>query len=158
MAELQLVKQPGGILRPANQSDADALAKIGNGRLVHADIKQPRNPLFHRKLFALLNLAFEYWQPERAIDDKTGIAPEKNFDRFRKDVLILAGFRTMVVNVRNEVRYEAQSISFASMDDTEFHRVYRAVFGVCWRLVLSKVPNMTEQEAERVINNLLAFD
>lgn len=156
--EIQVIKMAGGMLRPANQVDADALAKIANGRLVFADMKQPRNPLFHRKFFALLNLAFEYWQPDQGIDTKTGLSPEKNFDRFRKDVLILAGFRKLVVNVKGETRYEAESISFASMDDTEFHSVYRSVFSVCWRLVLSKVQGMTESEVDRIINHLLSFD
>jgi hypothetical protein len=28
-----------------------------------ADFKQVRNPAFHRRFFALLNLGFEYWEP-----------------------------------------------------------------------------------------------
>jgi hypothetical protein len=30
---------------------------------LYADFKQARNPAFHRKFFALLNLGFDYWQP-----------------------------------------------------------------------------------------------
>jgi hypothetical protein len=31
--------------------------------VLYADFKQARNPAFHRKFFALLNLGFDYWQP-----------------------------------------------------------------------------------------------
>lgn len=154
--EVQLVKQPGGILRPANQVDADAMAKIANGRLIHVELKQPRNPMFHRKFFAMLNFAFEYWTPET--ESVNGMTPEKNFERFRKDVMILAGYRTLVVNVRNEVRYEAESISFGKMDDTRFSEVYRSVFNVLWGLVLGKVPDMTPEVAENTINQMLSYD
>lgn len=158
MAEFQLIKMPGGTLRPANQDDADRLQRIENGRLVLADIKQPRNPLFHRKLFALLNFAFDYWTPEPMDFDEMTIEPEKSFDRFRKDVLILSGFRYAVVNIKNQVRYEAESISFAEMDETRFHEVYRAVFSTLWRMILSKVQGMTQQDVDNAINQLLSFD
>lgn len=158
MAEIQMIKVAGGMLRPANQADVDALEKVRNGNLVHVDFKQPRNPLFHRKFFALLNFAFEYWTPEPVLLDGAAIEPEKNFERFRKDMLILAGFRHAVVNVKNQVRYEADSISFASMDDMTFHDVYRAVFNVCWRMVLRHVRGMTEALAEQTINQMLSYD
>jgi hypothetical protein len=127
MAELSLIKHPGGSFTPANDADVEACSKIKNGAYVLANIKQPRNPQFHRKFFALLNFAFEYWEPD---EEHMGIKTEKNFDRFRKDVLIIAGFRKVVVSIRNEARYEAESISFAKMDETRFNEVYRAVFRV----------------------------
>lgn len=158
MTEVQLVKHGQG-LRPANEVDAAALQKIKTGALVLAEIKQPRNPKFHRKFFALLNLAFEYWAPGPVtLPDGSQIEAEKCFDRFRKDVLILAGFRKTVVNVKGEARLEAESVSFSSMDETRFNEVYRAAFGVCWRLVLRHIPGMTEQQAENTINQMLSFD
>jgi len=158
VADIQLIKMPGGLLRGANEPDAEVINAIKNGKRVRAKYAQPSNSLFHRKLFALLNFAFDYWQPDIEIHDKLGIVPEKNFDRFRADVLILSGFRKLVVNVKGEVRYEAESISFANMDDTRFHEVYKAVFGTCWRLVLKNVQGMTEQVAHNTINTLLSFD
>lgn len=158
MAEIQLVKQSGS-LRPANEVDADVMRKIKTGALVLADIRQPRNPRFHRKFFALLNLAFDYWRPGPVtMPDGQQIDAEKNFERFRKDVLILAGFRKTVVNIKGEARLEADSISFASMDETQFNEVYKAVFSVCWRLVLRHIPNMTEEHAHNVINSMMEFD
>ncbi|MDS1351987.1 bacteriophage protein, partial [Klebsiella pneumoniae] len=37
--------------------------KIRLGAVLYSDFKQARNPAFHRKFFALLNLGFDYWQP-----------------------------------------------------------------------------------------------
>ena len=158
MATVQFVKQPGGVFRPANQSDYDSVSRIKNGALVHAEVKQPRNPYFHRKFYAMLNFAFDYWEPEPIEYNGELLTPEKNFDRFRKDVTILAGYRVMTVNIKNEARYEAISISFASMDETEFAELYQAVFNVLWRMVLFKTQGMTPEIAENSINQLLSFD
>jgi hypothetical protein len=158
VAEMQLIKHAGS-LRPANQTDADKLAKVKQGALVLADIRQPRNSRYHRKFMAMLDMAFDYWEPgEVTLPDGVKIEAGKDFDRFRKDVTILAGFRHPVVNIKGEVRYEADSISFSSMDEGRFNEVYKAVFGVCWRLVLRKIPGMTESVAENTINQMMAFD
>jgi hypothetical protein len=154
---VNLIKSPGGNLRPADESDAETISGIKNGSLVYAEFKQPRNPQFHRRFFAMLNFAYEYFQPEIPIT-KSGVVPERNFDKFREDVTILAGFYDVVVNIKGEARYQAKSISFGSMEDMEFQDLYKAVFGVCWRMVLSKVNGMTEQVAENVINSMMSFD
>jgi hypothetical protein len=158
MPEIHFIKMAGGMLRPADQSDADAMEKVQNGSLVSGEFKQPRNAKFHRKFFAMLNFAYEYWTPEPIKLDNMTVEPEKNFERFRKDVLILAGYRHAVVNIKNEVRFEADSISFAKMDDIEFQSVYAAVFSVCWKQVLQNVQGMTQAIADNTIMSMLSFD
>ncbi len=134
--QLALIKMPGGMFRPANESDAEIVEKIANNRYVTADIKQVRNPAFHAKFFALLNFGYQYFEPEpQMIREMEAV---KNFDRFREDVTILAGHREAVVNIKNEVRFVAKSISFGSMDELEFNELYKTVFEVIWRLVVSK--------------------
>ncbi|MED5757826.1 DUF1367 family protein [Enterobacter roggenkampii] len=62
--QLQLIKQSSGILIPATPETSDFLhSKCKLGAVLVADFKQVRNPAFHRKFFALLNLGFEYWEP-----------------------------------------------------------------------------------------------
>ncbi len=64
MAQLQLIKQSSGILIPATSETSDILqSKIRLGAVLEADFRQLRNPAFHRRFFALLNLGFEYWEP-----------------------------------------------------------------------------------------------
>ena len=64
MAQLQLIKQSSEILIPATPETSDILqSKIKLGAVLVAEFKQVRNPAFHRRFFALLNLGFEYWEP-----------------------------------------------------------------------------------------------
>lgn len=62
--ELQLIKHSSGILIPATPETSDVLqSKIKLGAVLVAEFRQVRNPAFHRRFFALLNLGFEYWEP-----------------------------------------------------------------------------------------------
>ncbi|WP_196615809.1 DUF1367 family protein [Citrobacter braakii] len=62
--ELQLIKHSSGILIPATPETSDILqSKIKLGSVLVAEFRQVRNPAFHRRFFALLNLGFEYWEP-----------------------------------------------------------------------------------------------
>lgn len=62
--QLHLIKQSQGILIPATQETSDFLqSKCKLGSVLVADFKLVRNPAFHRRFFALLNLGFEYWEP-----------------------------------------------------------------------------------------------
>ena len=62
--ELQLIKHSSGILIPATPETSDLLqSKIKLGSVLVAEFRQVRNPAFHRRFFALLNLGFEYWEP-----------------------------------------------------------------------------------------------
>ncbi|WP_314417759.1 DUF1367 family protein [Pseudescherichia vulneris] len=62
--QLQLIKQSPGILIPATPETSDFLhSKCKLGAVLVADFKQVRNPAYHRRFFALLNLGFEYWEP-----------------------------------------------------------------------------------------------
>ncbi|EGT0646960.1 DUF1367 family protein [Citrobacter braakii] len=64
MAQLQLIKQSSEVLIPATPETSDILqSKIKLGAVLVAEFKQVRNPAFHRRFFALLNLGFEYWEP-----------------------------------------------------------------------------------------------
>lgn len=64
MVQLQLIKQSNGILIPATPETSDYLqTKIKLGAILEADFKQVRDPVRHRRFFALLNLGFEYWEP-----------------------------------------------------------------------------------------------
>lgn len=62
--ELQLIKHHSGILIPATPETSEILqSKIKLGDILVAEFKRARNPAFHRRFFALLNLGFEYWEP-----------------------------------------------------------------------------------------------
>ena len=115
----------------------------------------PRNPKYHRKFFALLNYAFEAWEPDRQRKSYKGRPVQKNFDQFREDVLIQAGFYEQTFNLYGEMKLKAHSISFAKMDDAEFERVYSAVVDVILEQVLSSYAG--REELEEVVNQVMGF-
>lgn len=157
MTELVLVKTPGGALAPADEEARALVEKLKAGQGVRATIKRARNVRFHRKAFALFKLAFDVWEPVTPLEYQ-GLPVAKDFDRFRKDMTILAGFYKAVYNARGEVRLEAESLSFASMDEERFEAVFKAVLAVIWNRVLKAAGYASEEEVERVVNELMRFD
>lgn len=69
-----------GCLKPVDYDGVEVFKKIGEGATCIVEIKGMRNIRFHKKLFALLNLAFEYWIPDCLISDSE-IAAARRFGR-----------------------------------------------------------------------------
>ena len=154
-----LCRRYGPALQAANEQGADAIRKIAMGEQVMVKITRPRNPDFHRKYFALLSWAFDQFEPEpdTEFEAKYGMTPVKNFDRFRKDIAILAGYREAHYNVKGEVRVEAKSISFASMSEQDFADMYSKTIDVLWTRIFANKEGYTRQELDNVIAQLDDF-
>lgn len=124
------------------------------GADIHSDFKQMRNAAFHRKLFALFHLAFDYWEPAE-IDTKWG-KPQKSFVNFRKNLTILAGHGHLVFNIDGSYKMEADSISFGSMSQETFDELYSNVIDA----ILKQIPKMKDWGAEKIdeaVNQVLEF-
>lgn len=145
----------GHALAPASDDDAELLSKIKAGEVVKLTLTRPRNYKFLRKYFALMNLAFDYFEPPAhgegsALAEKYTI--EKNLDRFRKDITILAGYHEMTYRLNGDVRIEAKSISFGSMSEDEFEKLYSA----CITVILNKVcTTFTEDELRKAVEDMI---
>lgn len=63
MADLALVRSANG-LAGATDADRELISKLKYGATVHGDFKKMRNAKFHGKFFALLALAYDYWEPK----------------------------------------------------------------------------------------------
>lgn len=148
-----LKKGLNGLLATDAQSE-EFLRKIKHGQIVRAEVKRVRNLKFHRKFFALLNVAFEAWTPEIKVYAKTGEVAVKNFDRFRSDVTILAGFYEATYKINGEMVLKPKSISFSNMDETEFQDLYSKVIDVILERILT---NYTKDDLEQVVNEVLGF-
>jgi len=135
--EMTFIKTPAGFV-PSDPKTGEYAEKMKMGASIHGDFKKMRNAAFHRKGMSLLWLAFEYWQPGQ-INCKYG-TPLKNFDRFRKDLTILAGFYEVYIRVDGTTRVEAKSLSFGSMEEEEFGRVYQGLLTVIAERILPKIP------------------
>jgi len=149
-------KTLSGTLAPADSETAAYVARLKFGQGLRAEVKRARNILFHRRMFALLNFAFDLWDcPEL---EYQGQPVAKNFDRFRKDITILAGFFDAVTNLRGEVRLEAKSLAFHNMGEEEFERVYKAVLGVVWDRILRSKGYESPEKVDAIVQELLRFE
>ena len=63
MAKTLRLERRGDMLIAADNESLDAVRGLPEGRPLNAQVVVPRNEAFHRKLFSLLRLAFDYWQP-----------------------------------------------------------------------------------------------
>ena len=157
VTDVVLVKA-GEYLVPADERSREWVASLRQGQGVVVSARRMRNVGYHRRFFALLRLAYDYWQPSQPLQHE-GEPVRKDFERFREDVLILAGQYRASFGLDGTVRLEARSISFAAMDEDEFRRVYRAVFDVLWDRVLSASGRFASREqAHAVVEQMLAFE
>lgn len=152
MVDVVLFKDENGFLQPLDQQSADELKKFKVGAGVSCTIKRQNNPQFHKKMMALFNLGFESWEPETK--EYKGIQVLKEFNQFRKDITILAGFYETSINFKGEVRLTAKSLNFSSMAQEEREKLYSAVIDVILQRILTKY---TREDVENVINQVLAF-
>ena len=153
MSELNFIRVPQGLV-PADDEAKEWLAKKKAGTLIAGKFSEPRNGKFHRKLFAALSLGFDSWEPPEGAEYK-GVKPAKNRERFRADVLVMAGHYEVVTNLRGETRVQAKSISYKALPtDADFEPVYKACVDVLIRMVLK---NYTHEDVENVVMQMLEF-
>jgi len=73
------------------------------------------------------------------------------FDRFRKDLTILAGFYVQTVRLNGDVRIEAESLAFANMNQDRFESVYSALINAAIKHVFANTKDQS------ILNRLQAF-
>lgn len=122
MTDLTLIKRHG-LLLPSSELDEEIINSMQDGCLYKVKISKVRNPQFHRKYFALLDVLYNFFTPQ-ITPLANGMVPKKSRCRFRKDLIIATGNYDLVVNIKNDVRAEAKSISFSAMDEVEFTQLY----------------------------------
>lgn len=78
----------------------------------------------------------------------------KSFDAFRRWATIEAGYYTEQAMPNGVIVREPTSISFASMDDTEFAELYKQTLNVLWQFILNKTftsPTAAENAASQLM-------
>lgn len=155
MKEIILIKTSVGALAPANQIEADKLKRFKLGATIKCDISEMRNGKFFRKWWTLANLGFEYWTETVDMPEHKGQQIEPNFDKFRKDLIILAGYWRAVPTITGEVRAEAESISWAKMNEESFEKLYSATITVLLKHIYSQ--DMTEEKLRNWVDSVMAY-
>lgn len=160
--DIVLVKRPDHLWAAADTWSIDKLGTFCSGEAIRGHFRRERELGRHRQFFKLLELGFDHWEPEpnvQALPARIRQEPiQKNRERFRKDVLILAGFYNLVVRLDGQVRAEALSMSFAAMDEPQFRRLYKQVCDVIWRKILAPAHYKSPEEVDQVVRQMLSFD
>ena len=92
--------------------------KLKDGDYCEIETWTERNVTNHRRFFALLNRTI-YLLPEEPEYDKL-----RNIEYLRKELMILIGQVDTHITMKGELILIPKSISFKSMDDVEFNRIY----------------------------------
>ena len=133
--KIQMLKTKQG-LTPLYNSGYESYQKLKIGWEGEVTFTQKRNYEFHKKFMALVNMAFKN-------EDKYN-----NFDHYRSYLTIKAGFYT-AYEMDGWTHKEADSISFASMDEIEFGDLYSKMLDV-----VIKEMGITGEEVDQ---NILDF-
>lgn len=151
MSDIKMLALGNNLFRPATQQDEELVKRFKTGDLMSCKVTRTRNAGFHRKMFALLNVGFDAFEPTA---EYKGEVVAKSFEQFREDVTILAGHYTMSARLDGSYRVRAKSISFASTEQDEFEKVYSAIANVILEKVLT---NYSQDDLDNVVNQILGF-
>lgn len=148
-----LIKTSHGLIPNSSESET-WYNKIKIGAIVSVDASAMRSYEYHKRFFKLLDIAFNYWEPGE-INSEYG-SPIKSFDRFRKDIIILAGYYHTEIRIDGSVRVSANSMSFAKMDQDTFYKLYNNVLTVIIEKI-SVLNTMTREEINDLVDKFLEF-
>lgn len=113
--KLYLVKQYDNSFKLAHDSDYELAKKIKPMAIVECNITQPRNVMFHRKFFALINLVYQNQEHYNDIN------------LLRTDLIRLSGYNETHTSIEGLEIVKAKSISFSKMTELEFNNLYSAI-------------------------------
>jgi hypothetical protein len=117
--KILMVKTLNNSLKCAFDVDIEQFKKVKANDIVEVEIIKKRNPLFHAKFFALINLVY---QNQEKIN---------NLEHLRKELIICSGHYDLVFDLETgEQKKEAQSMKFSSMDEVEFNQLYNDIIQV----------------------------
>jgi len=128
--KINVIKQPGGVLIPASDLEFEKLNKFKTGHTYQIEIKNSRNSAFHGKVFAFFTYCFSFWESENKYQCEQG-----QFDVFRNQMTVLAGYYDSFYKLDGSVRIEAKSLAFSSMTQEDFEKLYSALIQVAMQKI-----------------------
>ena len=155
--EVLCTRSASGALIPMDDVEAAKLKKLKTGGVVRATIEQMRNGPYFRKWWALAKFAFDVASETVEPMEYRGQPVQPDFERFRKDLTILAGFYRPVFNARGEMRIEAESLKWSTMTEDRFDALYSATINAVLQKVLHN-SKFTEAEIRAHVDRVMLFD
>lgn len=126
-------------LRPVDDAGDALLSRIKLGQDVMVEVKRPRNPLHHRKLFAMLKIVLDNQEFYKSTDDLLEVCK------------LRVGHVHVIETKGGDVRIP-KSISFASMPQDEFNAFYDKA--VQW-VVSEVIPGLQRGDLDEAVEREL---
>lgn len=117
MTKIALIRTLSGF-KPAYESDIELSKKIKLNEVYEYEFKKPRNYMFLKKFFALVNLVYQNQEQYN------------NIEHLRRDLIIESGNYDLRYDLNGVEVREAKSISFAKMSQKDFDKLYSDVIDV----------------------------
>ncbi len=158
--EAHFLKLPNGALVPATDDDRQLIDKIKAGSVVRLKYTRMRNYQFFKKWHALLRFAYDSWEPAELPEDPESrwmknITPEKNYDCFRDQIIVLSGYYKSYFTFKG-CRVEADSVSFANMDEDTFEKLYSKTIDVILKQIYAD-DTMDERTLRNLVDQAMSF-
>lgn len=155
--EILVTRGPNGALLPLDDEQAEKLMKLKPGAVLRVNVTKMRNGQFFRKWWVLAKYAFDIWADTQPRMEYKGQEVQPEFERFRKDLTILAGHYHPVWNIRGEMRVEADSLRWSEMTEETFEKLYSNTIQAVLTSVQSSAV-LTEEKLRNYVNTVLRFD
>ena len=154
--ELALIKSPAGYLVPMTEEEAEKLKRFKAGSVIRADFSEMRNGRFFRKWWVLAQFAFDVWSETTPEREYKGVRVLPDFERFRGDLTIMAGFYRPVFAANGEIRLEPESLKWSRMDEERFEKLYSATINVILQKLLPK-GRYSEEDLRSMVDRTMEF-
>lgn len=150
--KMSFVKTSDGRLSPFTDAD-NFMSNLAVGDVATVEISKMRNGRFFRKWWVLANVIFDFWSDNMPKKKYKGVEVEHSFERFRKDLIIQAGYYSPVFDINGNCKLEAQSIAWSKMDEEKFSKLYSATI----QAGLNIMRGWDENKLRNHIEELLSF-
>ena len=144
-------------LIPADDVTLQYCKKLSLVDVILGNFTKPRNYKYHKKYFSMLNTAFDMWDAPNVVEYQ-GVTyeTEKEFEEFRKWLIIQAGYYKIVLRPDGTSDLQPQSISFASMEEDGFAKLYSNTVSAIIKHVIPD--NGDEAEYMALFQQILQYD
>lgn len=151
--ELTLIKK-GDLLLPVTSDDRDKVESLKENQILHCEATKKRNVKFHRKFMSLVSAAYDMFEPPEVEIKGRMIAGTKDFDEFRKWLIVKAGYYDIIGYPDGGVRLRAKSIAFSNMDEEQFSKLFSNCIDVVIRYICV---NFTEKELQDLVDRIMGY-
>lgn len=145
----------GGALLPDDEEAQAYIETKAVGKVLRADVVEPNNYEFHKKLMKLFRISFDMFEQNLAPLRYKGQEVLTNFDRFREDLTIMAGHYTATYAIDGTVRLRAKSLSFGNCSQEEREKVYSDVIDAALKHVFKQ--SVSEAQLRKMVDDILGF-